>query len=599
MKAVIKKITTNIRYKFSLIFIALITVFAILCGTIYISNFTKQSSENYYDSSYAILSGINSRFEDYIQQINVYASFILYPDNEDGQTDGIESLRDRIDFVYDDNKNIESIFHYMPDENRLILKSGRGKQVYENPAEIENCAWYRGGITSDGELYIQPQHKHAIMAAFPEIDNDSEVFSFVKSYEDASGNRSVLCINIYESYMSNICANSLIQNSEKLQCLNKLGEVIYSTDNTFSLYDRQYIYDSISSSQKKTGHFTYTGPRDQEKKTVVYIKSEDDSNMIYKCVQNSYLNADLMQGLKMLVLLMAGILVVTIIIVIYLVRSITKPVNDLKNCLDEFSSGNMDVRIESVREDEFKDISSSFNQMAFKINQLIKEKYKLELYNRDARLYSLLAQINPHFINNILQSIGGTALERGMKDIYKSTTVLAKMLRYSIKDDNVVALEKEIENLNDYIYIQKFRFEDKLDVKIFVREGLEEISIPKFTFQPLVENAIVHGFKDKKEVGRLSVSITDSDEKILEVQIIDNGCGIDEKILSEIRAGFENDGYEIEKNHIGLCNIYRRLKYLYDEKFHMEVESIVGEGTRITLSIDRSDGENVQSDNCG
>lgn len=590
-----KKITTNIRYKFSLIFIALITVFAFLCGGIYISNFTKQSSENYYDSSYAILSGINSRFEDYIQQINVYATFILYPDTSEEQTDDMDSIRERLDFVYDDNQNIESIFLYETEEKKLTVRSQSGNAVYEEPAEIENSAWFRGAVTSDGTLYIQPQHTHVIMAGLPGIDKDSEVFSFVKRYNDPEGKTTVLCINIYENYMSNICANSLTQQSEKLQCLNKFGEVIYSTDNSFSLYDRKYIYDYISSSADDTGHFTYTGPRDNREKTVVYIKAGDGSNILYKCVENRDLNVDLYQGLKMLVFLMAVILVVTIIIVLCLVRSITKPINDLKNCLDEFSVGNMDVRIETVREDEFRDISDSFNQMAVKINQLIKEKYKLELYNRDARLYSLLAQINPHFINNILQSIGGAALERGMKDIYKSTTVLAKMLRYSIKDDNVVALEKEIQNLKDYIYIQKFRFEDRLEVSINVKDGMTEIRIPKFTFQPLVENAIVHGFKNKKEKGMLYVDVSDSDEKLFEACVCDDGCGIDNETLEEIRQGFENDGYEIEKNHIGLCNIYRRFKYLYDSSFHMDIESAPGKGTRVILMIDREDGNNVQS----
>lgn len=592
-----KKFTTNIRYRFSLIFIVLITVFAVLCSTIYISNFTKQSSENYYDSSYAILSGINSRFEDYIQQIDVYASFILYPDLTE-KSNGMDNIRDRIDFVYEDNANIESIFHYTTEEDTLIVKSQAGNDIYEALSEVENCAWYRGGITSDGEMYIQPQHRHVIMEKLTNIGNESEVFSFVKSYTDSSGKKAVLCINIYESYMGDICANSLTQRSEKLQCLNKFGEVIYSTDSGFSLYDREYIYDTIKNEEENSGHFTYTGPKDGEKKTVVYIRAEDDSNIIFKCVENDDLNYDLMQGIKMLLFLLILILAVTIIIILYLVRSITKPINDLKKCLDEFSSGNLDIRIESVREDEFRDISNSFNQMAYKINQLIKEKYKLELYNRDAQLYSLMAQINPHFINNILQSIGSVALERGIKDIYKSTTVLAKMLRYSIKENYVVKLEKEIQNLNDYLYIQKFRFEEKLIADVYIREGLDDILIPKFTFQPLVENSIVHGFKNKKSAGHLQIEIVNNSMEILKVTIKDDGCGIEEGMLKEIKRGFENDNYEIEKNHIGLCNVYRRLKYLYGRRFTMSIKSTVNKGTVVELSINRGE-ENVQDDNCG
>ncbi len=594
----IKKIETNIRYKFSLIFIILITIFAVLCSGIYISNFTMQSSKNYYDSSYAILSGINSRFEDYIQQIDVYASFILYPDLTEKQSKEMEDIMKRIDFVFNDNKNIESIFHYSTQENRLIIKSSSGNVTYENCNEVQNTSWYRAGVMSDSEMYIQPQHKHVLMGELKEINNDSEVFSFIKSYTDLSGKRTILCINIYERYMKDICANSLTQQTEKLYCLNKYGEVIYSTDNEVSLYDRNYIYEYIKNSENNAGHFSYMGPKDKKQKAVVYIMADDNSNMIYKCVEKRDLNANLIQGLGMLFVLLFLIMIIMIIIILYLIQSLTKPINDLKNCLDEFSLGNLNVRIKSVREDEFKDISNSFNQMAYRINQLITEKYELELYNREAQLYSLMAQINPHFINNVLQSIGSVALERGMKDVYKSITILAKMLRYSIKEDSVVILEKELQNLKDYIYIQKFRFEEKLVVNVEIQDKLDDCLLPKLTFQPLVENSIVHGFKAKGSTGNIDIYISDSGSKLLEVRIKDDGCGITKEIMNEIKDGFADDNYKIEKKHIGLCNVYRRLKYLYGNRFRMEIKSVVGKGTEIGFSIDRS-GDDVQGNYSG
>lgn len=585
--SVAKKILTNIRYKFSLIFVLLIVIFALLCSGIYVSNFSIQSMNNYHNSSYAILSGINNRFEDYIQQMGVYAAFILYPDMSDKKTKEMSDIMERIEFVQNDNENIESIFYYDSQENDLTVMSKKGNGVYKDYEEVKNTSWYRSGVMAGSEMYIQPQHKHVLMGKLKEVDTNVDVFSFIKSYTNETGGKTVLCINVYEKYMRDICANSLTQPTEELYCLNKYGEVIYSTASELSLYDRNYVYEFISNVEEREGHFNFTGPKDKKQKTVVYVMAEDGSNMIYKCVEKKELNADMLQGLQMLFVLLFVIIVITLGVVLYLVRSFTTPIKNLKQCLDEFSLGNLDVRIELAREDEFKDISRSFNDMAYKINQLIKEKYELELYNREAQLYSLMAQVNPHFINNVLQSIGSVALERGMKDIYKSLSTLAKMLRYSIKEESVVTLKKEVENLKEYIYIQKFRFEDKLAVHMNVQEGLDDFLIPKLTLQPLVENSIVHGFKDKREPGILSIDISQNETKVLDVFIRDNGCGIPEDILGEIEKEIRSANYKIEKKHIGIYNVSGRLKYLYAENFHIQIDSIVGQGTVIEFWISR------------
>ena len=581
----IKRITSSLRYRISCLFIFLITVYSLICSGIYIESFSRRSYEDYSASSYSILSGINSRFQDYINQMDIYSAFILYPIIEEEESNNLEQISERIRYVVNDNANIESIFYYTADDESLIVESGDSSNIYHNMDEVKNSAWYRYGFYIEEQVFIQPLHKHVGMSTLPGMNKDSEVFSYIRNHVDNNGNKIIVCINIYERYMNEICANSLTHETESLQCLNELGEVIYSTNDNFSLYDRRLIIDYVQSTSDRTGEFSYDSPKDQQRKTVVFMKNPENTNVIYKCVEDSSLNKAMIEGTKRVFFVTVIILIIIIVLIMYIVRSLTKPINELKLCLDEFSAGKMEVRFNSNKEDEFKDIGCSFNQMASSIDQLIKEKYKLQLYNRDAKIYSLLAQINPHFLNNVLQSIGGVALEQGMNDIYKATATLAKMLRYSIKEGNIVTLEKEIKNVEDYLYIQKFRFEDKLQICFNVASEVADITIPKLSLQPLVENSIVHGFGSKKDAGHLEIDIQTDHVESLIIRIKDDGSGIDEITLQKIMHELSTETFEIEKEHIGLHNVYRRIKYLYGEKFSMNILSCVDKGTEILIEI--------------
>ncbi|MEG1520679.1 MAG: histidine kinase, partial [Clostridia bacterium] len=246
--------------------------------------------------------------------------------------------------------------------------------------------------------------------------------------------------------------------------------------------------------------------------------------------------------------------------------------------------GKMDTKLEIERNDEIGEIANSFNIMANNTQKLIKDKYELEIYNRNAQYYSLMAQINPHFINNVLQCIGAIGLEKNAVEVYDATMVLAKMLRYSIKELDVVQLKDEIDNVRDYAEIQKLRFEEKIQWKIEVDKELENISIPKLTLQPLIENSVVHGLEKKKGDGEVYLSV----KKVGEVAIItiaDNGIGMSAERLTELKEGIERATFDIERKRIGVSNVCHRLKIMFKDNCDIKIESKKDIGTMITIRI--------------
>lgn len=215
---------------------------------------------------------------------------------------------------------------------------------------------------------------------------------------------------------------------------------------------------------------------------------------------------------------------------------------------------------------------------------LIKEKYELELYNRDAQYYSLVAQINPHFLNNVLQSIGAIGLERDVSEVYDATSVLAKMLRYSIKGADVVSMADEVANVYDYMKIQNLRFEDKIECEIQIDEGANGIVMPKLSLQPLIENSFVHGLEKKKNGGKIYLSIKMIGDDC-QISVEDDGIGMDSKRLADLVCSIEDPSLQINKNSIGVYNVINRLQMIHGENFSYSIRSWVGKGTKIHITI--------------
>ncbi len=231
-----------------------------------------------------------------------------------------------------------------------------------------------------------------------------------------------------------------------------------------------------------------------------------------------------------------------------------------------------------------KTITNSLVYVLEKYKDAVKNGHTETLLRQEAEYAELQSQINPHFLYNTLEMIRSEALMEDNYVIADMTELLAKYFRYSIgRDTNRVTLKEEIDNIENYIKIQQYRFENKFEFSVYSREKPEiyySYIIPKMILQPLVENAIFHGIETKIGQGKITLHIDISDEKIY-LTVSDDGTGMTLEMLQQLRQKLEvvPGKIKLEKNSghngIALPNINQRLKLLYGEDYGLDISSVL------------------------
>lgn len=200
----------------------------------------------------------------------------------------------------------------------------------------------------------------------------------------------------------------------------------------------------------------------------------------------------------------------------------------------------------------------------------------------DMEFQILQAQINPHFLYNTLDSIKWLAVIQNVHNISSMTNSLINLLKYNISRNNkTVMLSEELESVKNYVNIQKYRYGDIFEVTYDVNEDLLEYRILKFILQPIVENAIFHGFENMEGNCLIKIIARKKDEYLI-IEIIDNGIGITNERLEDIQSPNKDKG---KFSGIGLRNIEERIKLYFGEKYGLTIDSKLHEGTHVSLFL--------------
>lgn len=226
-----------------------------------------------------------------------------------------------------------------------------------------------------------------------------------------------------------------------------------------------------------------------------------------------------------------------------------------------------------------------------RFDKMLDKQNIIQLSTKHAELLALQNQINPHFLYNTLEAIRGDALCEGMEDIADTTEALSTFFRYTISDTrNLVTLEDELENIENYFKIQKYRFGNRIALQVDFPEDYARVlqcRLPKLTLQPMVENAVFHGLESKGEGGLVLISIDSTANKLL-LSIQDDGGGIPEEELHRLNEKLESPEVktpEKKKGGIALTNVSRRIKLLFGEEYGVHLFSIQGVGTDVQVTV--------------
>jgi two-component system sensor histidine kinase YesM len=268
-------------------------------------------------------------------------------------------------------------------------------------------------------------------------------------------------------------------------------------------------------------------------------------------------------------------------------KSIYTPIKKLHDVTTTITKNDLQALMTSDNVDEITELGLSFNIMIGKIKELLDSKIKEQENLKKAELRALQAQINPHFLYNTLDTIIWMAESKKTDQVVEIVSALSNFFRISLsKGMDWITIGEEVERIRSYLTIQKMRYRDILDFKIEVDENVSENTILKLILQPLVENALYHGIKNKRQGGTISVRARQmgKDEILLEVE--DNGIGFTPEKLAQLRAELEDDSGDIKlESGFGIGNVNKRIRLYYGKPYGLTVESEYTTGTCVTLVI--------------
>ncbi|KRF43660.1 sensor histidine kinase [Paenibacillus sp. Soil787] len=260
-----------------------------------------------------------------------------------------------------------------------------------------------------------------------------------------------------------------------------------------------------------------------------------------------------------------------------------RPLKSVGKQIELLADDRFDSTVAYTNIAEFDALTRKSFQMRNRIQELITDVEQRETNKRKLEVEKLLYQINPHFIHNTLNTIQWLAKMNGQSEIDRLVSVFTLVLNYNLgKKGEIVPLKVELEALQDYVTLQRIRYDYDFQVLSEIDEGLQGIEIPRFILQPIVENAIYHGLHD--ETGKITVSIRRSDKHTMQVEVKDNGRGMTTEEISRVMMEEKNPLKESGLG-IGLDYVKRMMQTYYGDHSSFTIESLKGHGTVVTLTI--------------
>lgn len=378
-----------------------------------------------------------------------------------------------------------------------------------------------------------------------------------------------LCLNLYDETMNNIGVCIFVLNRQGIEDnyanLNKVSryswgirtksEIIISESNLFS-YEKNNLIE-----QEFYAGFGLT---------------------FYAELSNAAIFGSLWSSI-LITFMVSVVLIIALTIFSHLISlRYVKPLKTIAKKIKQVGGGDFKTKLEDYRIEELKNISETFNDMTDYINKLIVEVYENQLIAKQSELQYVQAQMNPHFLYNVLSMIGMKAALNNDKEVQELIHKLSKLYQGKIfrKNEPVILLSEEMEIIDFYLSIQNSRFGDKITYSIEYEKGKEfysNLSVPRLSIEPIVENAVCHGLEPKNGDGHISVNIGENAGNLM-ITVIDDGIG------------FDADAVEKESNykghtHVGLLNTDRMIKNLYGEEFGINIKSKSGVGTKVTITL--------------
>ena len=288
-------------------------------------------------------------------------------------------------------------------------------------------------------------------------------------------------------------------------------------------------------------------------------------------------------------LIALGVFIALIVFLSYYIpQTITKPITRLSEVTDQVAKGDLSVRSDVEAGGEVGVLSDSLNAMIDKINELLTQVTKEQTSLRKAELELLQSQINPHFLYNTLDTIVWLAEGSDQAKVVSMVESLSDFFRTSLNEGkDIITIREEMQHVRSYLQIQQVRYQDILEYEIDVPESILNCLIPKISVQPLVENALYHGIKNKRRMGKITVTGQECQDCIV-LRVEDNGIGMTKERLDTVNARITDPNFESAEAY-GLYNVNERIRLKFGDSYGVSIHSVYEEGTVCEIRLPRQE----------
>ena len=511
----------------------------------------------------SILSIRFSEYENLLYQMYTNDDMVIWADNINKGEDAavsVSKMRRYLSTVLNSNSFIKSIMVIM-ENSRVITYDQLTYSVHEN-------SWISRFSLSSDEIYRLASADFATHVWPTEFgtrfaNQDYWLFHLahrIVNYKQLEKLYGVIVLSLDERLLEEVLLTVKTEDSQVFMT-DETGKIISCTDK--ALIGTPFTPAAGSSRDKlENGILGWS-----------IIRVHDNSRYVQSLVEK------LLQIVCMgVVLMLAALFVISKIS-----GKLTRDIDGIVEGMQRTDEAGIPARLPRNREmlSEIDVIAKQYNHTIDDLEKaLLREKTETE-NSRKAEIRMLEAQINPHFIYNILDTVNWIAIEKDEYDISNAISTLAAILRYAISNsDKPVTLREEVDWLKKYVYLQQFRLKNKFSFEIKTDPEILDVRVHKLIIQPFVENAIMHGFDTQRETYTLQVSMLAEGSKVA-ITIADNGKGISPEILAALRSG---DVKEIrDKAGIGLSNAFLRLHRYCEGQDEVSVQSVLDEGTTVTI----------------
>jgi len=351
------------------------------------------------------------------------------------------------------------------------------------------------------------------------------------------------------------------------------------------------VQSSINITNKKN-FIIYSGVRYDEGKKYIPVDQNDftysfshsileNSFILNYEVQNSFLLEVKEKFREKISWLVIVSIIISMITALIISSGLRKPINKLITTMKIVGEGNLEAQIDLKKRDDLHELQDEFNKFVRQLKRLQDENMENERLLHQAQIAFLQAQIKPHFLYNMLATIKGMVSYSSPEEVKTAIITLSRLLRNSFDfSEELRPLKDHLEIIQCYVDMQNFRFPNKFQLLINADQKSLSCRMPPLLLQPIVENSIIHGFSDKEEACTIDIQ-TEMHDGYLFITIKDNGTGIPNRLLREIKRDKTNAAYP----HIGLTNVIKRIKFFYDDSCFVDIESHIGKGTTVTFKL--------------